>query len=215
MLENSSAPDDTTRFVSDFATGRASIIFPKGGARARAYLVSGVNHGVRLQGEKDVERFVEACIETGMPREYFAGARAAGPLATFDGADSWVEHPFREGVALIGDAATATDPSWGQGLSLTLRDARVLRDALSTNDNWDAAGHAYATEHDRYYGVIHTVEDWLTQFFYETGPEADARRAKAFPLIAQDPTRMPDTVTSGPDHLIDDLMRQRFFAEIE
>jgi 2-polyprenyl-6-methoxyphenol hydroxylase-like FAD-dependent oxidoreductase len=215
LLEDASCPEDTVRFVSDFAAGRGSIIFPQGRSRARLYLMYGVAEGIRLQGKKDVRRFIEACIATGIPREYIDHARAAGPLATFDGADCWVEHPYRDGVALIGDAASSSDPSWGQGLSLTLRDARALRDALSMDDDWEAAGHVYAGGHDRYYGVLHTVEDWLTQFFYETGPTADARRAKAFPLIAQDRTRMPDTFLSGPDHPVDDLMRRRFFGEVE
>jgi 2-polyprenyl-6-methoxyphenol hydroxylase-like FAD-dependent oxidoreductase len=213
LFANSAAPDDTVRLTNDLATGRASIIFPQGGGRLRAYFISGVAEATRLQGEKDVPKFIEASIACGMPGEYFEGAEAAGPLATFDGADSWVEHPYRDGIALIGDAATSTDPSWGQGLSLTVRDARVLRDALSSNDDWDAAGHTYASEHDRYYGNLHKVEGWLTQFFYETGPEADARRAQAFPLIVQDPTRVPDALFSGPDVPAGEEMRSRFFGE--
>jgi menaquinone-9 beta-reductase len=214
VLENSSVPSDTVRLVNDLATGRAAIIFPQGNSRVRAYFVCPTSDGLRLQGEKDIQRFIDESIAVGMPREYFDGARPAGPLATFDGADCWVDHPYRDGVALIGDAATSSDPSWGQGLSLTVRDARVLRDALSRVDDWDAAGHAYAAEHDRYYGILHTVEDWLTQFFYETGPGADARRARAFPLIAQDPMRIPDAMFSGPDQPVDDSMRQKLFAEI-
>ena len=38
-----------------------------------------------------------------------------GPLATFDRADTWVEHPYKEGVVLVGDAAATTDPTYGQG----------------------------------------------------------------------------------------------------
>ena len=215
VLENSSAPSDTVRLVNDLPTGRASILFPQGDGRIRLYFACSASDGMRLQGEKDIQRFIDESIAVGMPSEYFAGARAAGPLATFDGADCWVDHPYRDGVALIGDAATSSDPSWGQGLALTARDARALRDALSSSDDWDAAGHAYAGEHDRYYGVIHTVEDWLTQFFYETTPEADARRGKAFPLIAQDPTRIPDAMFSGPDQPVDDLMRKKLFAEVD
>ncbi len=204
---------DTVCLVNNFATGTASIVFPQGSGRVRAYFVSWVKDGIRLQGEKDVARFVEESLKTGWMQERFEGARAAGPLATFEGADCWVGHPYRDGVALIGDAAAASDPSWGQGLSLALRDVHVLRDALLANDDWGAAGEAYATEHDRYFGVLHTVEDWLTQFFYETGPAADERRNRAFPLIAQDPTRVPDALFSGPDHEVNDTMRRRFFGE--
>jgi 2-polyprenyl-6-methoxyphenol hydroxylase-like FAD-dependent oxidoreductase len=148
-----------------------------------------------------------------MPAEYLEGAEAAGPLATFDGADSWVDHPYNEGVALIGDAAASSDPSWGQGLSLTLRDVRVLRDALLANDDWDVAGHVYGTEHDRYFGVVRTVEDWFNDFALDTGPEADARRAKMIPAWMADPTRTVDTFNSGPDHAADEAVRARFFCE--
>jgi 2-polyprenyl-6-methoxyphenol hydroxylase-like FAD-dependent oxidoreductase len=125
-----------------------------------------------------------------------------------------VDHPYKDGLALIGDAAGYTDPSWGQGLALTLRDVRELRDALAATDDWQAAGHAYAEAHDRSFGTIHTVDDWLTQFFYETGPEADARRARAFPLIAEDPSRAPDAGFSGPDGAdLSEGARRRFFGE--
>lgn len=53
----------------------------------------------------------------------------------------------------------------------------------------------------------------MTQFFYDLGPEADARRARAFPLIAQDSSRVPDINNSGPDVELDDAMRRRFFGE--
>ena len=103
--------------------------------------------------------------------------------------------------------------SWGQGLSLTARDARVLRDKLIENDDWDAAGRAYATEHDRYFETVRTVENWLTTFFFEKGQAGDERRARAFPLIAQDPTRVPDLPVSGPDLPVNEETRRRFFGE--
>jgi 2-polyprenyl-6-methoxyphenol hydroxylase-like FAD-dependent oxidoreductase len=134
-------------------------------------------------------------------------------LATFDGAEVWVEHPYKHGVVLIGDAAATSDPTWGQGLSLTVRDVRVLRDRLLGHEDWDAAGHAYAAEHDRYYRVIHTVDNWLTEVLLAIGPDAEARRAKALPLIAQDATRVPDHYISGPELPLNDTIRQRFFGE--
>jgi 2-polyprenyl-6-methoxyphenol hydroxylase-like FAD-dependent oxidoreductase len=213
LFDGSGAPDDTVRLVSDFERGRATIIFPQGKTRARCYLITGAAEGMRLQGERDAPRFAEEAVKSGMPAEFFDGAKAAGPLATFNGADCWVEHPYRDGVALIGDAAASSDPSWGQGLSMTLRDTRLLRDALLVDDDWDAAGHAYAREHDRFYGVIRTVEGWLTQLLYDVGPEADELRGRALGRAAEDPTRQPDTLFSGPDHPVDESTRRRFFGE--
>ncbi len=113
----------------------------------------------------------------------------------------------------LGDSATSSDPTRGQGLSLTLRDARVLRDHLMRTDDWDAAGHAYADEHDGYAGRMHTFHQWITAMYLATGPDADARRARAMPLIAEDPSRQPDSIFSGPDLPADEAARKRFFGE--
>ena len=65
-------------------------------------------NGYRLSGQKDLPRFIEESIRAGMPEEHYAKVKIAGPLATFDGAATWVEHPYNNGVALIG--AAAADP---------------------------------------------------------------------------------------------------------
>jgi 2-polyprenyl-6-methoxyphenol hydroxylase-like FAD-dependent oxidoreductase len=116
-------------------------------------------------------------------------------------------------VALIGDAASANDPCWGQGLSLTLRDARVLRNHLLASDDWDAAAHAYAAEHDGYYGVVREVTHALKDLFLRSGADADARRARALPLVAKDRTRLPDHPFSGPDLPWSAQVRGRLFGE--
>ena len=140
-------------------------------------------------------------------------AQAAGPLASFECVDVWVDHPYRDGVALVGDAASSNDPSWGQGLSLALRDARILSDELLADADWAAAGERYASKHDDHYGKIRTVSGWFYDLFQRLGPEADARRARAMPLIAQDPTRPPDHLWSGPDLPLEANARARFFGE--
>jgi 2-polyprenyl-6-methoxyphenol hydroxylase-like FAD-dependent oxidoreductase len=167
----------------------------------------------RLQGESSLGRFKAEAEEIGVPADAFATARMAGPLATFDGADSWVEHPYRDGVALLGDAAATSDPTWGQGMSMALRGARVLRDALGATDDWDAAGHAYAAEHDRVFAIIHRADGWFEQLFMDVGPDADERRARAFPLLAEDPTRGIDVPSSGLESPCDERARRRFFGE--
>ncbi len=205
--------EDTIYYVINPNLGQGVPLVPQGGGRVRAYLTQTKATSTRLQGTADLPRFIAESVRSGAPAEWYAGAKAVGPLATFDGADVWVEHPYKDGVVLIGDAAAASDPSWGQGLSLTVRDVRVLRDHLLSHENWDEAGHAYAAEHNRHYGVIHRVDNWVSQMFFETGPVAEVRRARALPLIAQDPTRVPDHVVGGPELPADETVRRRFFGE--
>jgi 2-polyprenyl-6-methoxyphenol hydroxylase-like FAD-dependent oxidoreductase len=213
LFENTSAPmDHSVACFNPFAS-RLALVFPLGGGRGRYYF------GARssepgMTGDKDIPRFIEESVKNGMPAEYFEGASPAGPLATFSGADSWVDYPFHNGVALLGDAAAQSDQTWGQGMAMTLRDARILRDALLATDDWDAAGQAYAAEHKRQFDALHTVEGWFTAIFMEPGPEADARRAKALPPIAMDQTRIHDAFFSGPDYApVDEAARRRFFGE--
>ncbi len=214
MFDNMSLPPaDTNYVVYNIPLGQEALLFPQGQGRVRAYFVCRTDGPARLQGAADVPRFVEESVRAGAPREWYVGARAIGPLATFDGAPTWVEHPYHAGVVLLGDAAGASDPTWGQGLSLTLRDVRVLRDQLLRRNDWEAAGHGYAEEHDRYFQVMYQVGNWLAEMFYATGTEAEARRAKALPLIAQDPSRRLYHAWSGPDLPLDETIRRRFFGE--
>lgn len=199
LLENVAAGSDRSICMVNPEQSRMILYFPQSEDRGRAYLASRSDRGLRLHGGSDVPTFLEECVRSGLPAELFAGALAAGPLATFDGADSWVDHPFRAGIALIGDAAATCDPTWGQGLSLTLRDARALRDALLNDVDWDSAGRAYAADHDRCFDRIRTVESWFTRLFLEPGPDADALRERVLPQLASDPLVLPDTIFSGPD----------------
>lgn len=213
LMDNMPAPADIAQIVTSTKLGMIAALFPQGGGRARNYFCYHSGTEARLQGAADIPRFLEGCKKAGMNPSFFEGAEPAGPLATFSGAETWVEHPYRNGVALLGDAAAASDPSWGQGLAQTLRDARVLRDRLLATEDWDAAGHAYAADHDRYARVTHLATLWYTELFVGLGPEADARRARAFPLIAQDLSRQPDAIFSGPDMPMDESVRKRFFGE--
>jgi len=214
MLEGISNPSPSAcRIAMNPVLGAVALLVPIGRGRARAYAAFRAETSDRLQGSSDVAKFIDRCIATGGKTQWYSGARPAGPLATFDGADHWVENPYKDGVALLGDAAASSDPTHGQGQSLTLRDVRVLRDHLLGESDWNAAGHAYAAEHDRYYGALHRAENWFAAIFFEGGPEADARRERALPLIASDPTRVPDFLFSGPEVPLDESARRRFFGE--
>jgi 2-polyprenyl-6-methoxyphenol hydroxylase-like FAD-dependent oxidoreductase len=119
---------------------QAAAIFPQGGGRARVYAMYPAGAGFRLQGEKEIPRFIEETVKAGVPRDVLSGVEFSGPLASFDAADAWVDGPYRDGIALIGDAAASNNPSWGQGLSLALRDVRVLAEALGRHGRLGRGG---------------------------------------------------------------------------
>jgi len=213
LLENLSVADDVSVSLLNPFLGRDALIFPQGGGRVRAYLMYEATLP-RLQGSDDIGRFVEECVKTGLAPETYAGARPAGPLASFDMTEGWVEHPYRAGVALLGDAAGSSDPTWGQGLSLTLRDVRVLSDHLLETDDWERAGHGYAQARDAYFKTLITVTDWLFDLLFARGADNDQRRERALPLLVSEPDRMPDHVFSGLDLPCDEMVRRRLFGEI-
>ncbi|MGH8523009.1 MAG: FAD-dependent oxidoreductase [Gammaproteobacteria bacterium] len=213
LLADLSAPEGHAYLLFNPAMGMETAITPVGRGRSRTYVAYQDGAEFRLQGNENISRFIEEAKRAELVVAYFNGARAIGPLASFRCGDFWVDHPYRDSVVLIGDAAATSDPAFGQGLSLTVRDVRVLRDHLLATDDWDAAGHAYAAEHDGYYAVVRKVGDWFRTLFLAQGPDAESRRARALPLIAEDQMRVPDHLLSGPDLPADEAVRKRFFAE--
>jgi 2-polyprenyl-6-methoxyphenol hydroxylase-like FAD-dependent oxidoreductase len=201
LMDDWGTDEDACHLAINPMTNNASVVFPQGNGRARSYLVTHAGHDGRLQGEADIEAYKRVSIANGMPADMVQKARTSGPLATFNGADSYVHHPYKDGIALIGDAAATSDPCWGQGLAVSIHDVRLLRDHLLQSDDWDAAGHAYAEAHDHDFAIVHETEDWFTRLLYSRGPEADERRMRVMPILLQDPNYLPDTFQSGPQHV--------------
>ena len=214
LLSNLAAPEDSVQYFHNTKNGQASLIFPIGKRRYRSYFIYRKQGKRRpLSGHKFIDHYFQSCIGAGTPGEWFEDVEVAGPLASFEGADVWVEHPYEDGIALVGDAAAAGDPTYGCGLSLTLRDARVLGENLLANDDWEAAAHAYAEEQDRYYGALHRITGWMTELYFDLGTEADERRRKVLSIHAEEPSRSPDYFGLGPEAPSDEQARMRFFAE--
>ena len=206
-------PDDATHAWLDTNKGHFILNFPQGQGRARVYLCYAAGSAKRYGGPDDVQDVLGQCIASGVPAEVYEKASPAGPLATFEGRTSWVESAYRDGVALVGDAAANTDPTWGQGLSMAFRDARALTEQLLAHDDWREAGKAYAEARKQHFGVVHDMENWQTQLLMDTGPEADAIRARAMRSWREDRTRNPDTFLSGPGEALTESHRRRFFGE--
>lgn len=208
------APTDAISvFINPRLPGQFAIFFPLGQERHRVYFVYTLQGKERrLCGTHSIPPFIQECLQTGVPPAWFSGM-PAGPLAMFHTNQSWVDTPCRQGVVLVGDAAGASNPSFGCGLSLTLRDVRVLCDQLLTNNDWTAATAHYAQQHDDYYHRVERKEQWLTELFYALGPAANQRRASVMPLHRKEPERNIDIVGIGPDDRYDEAARIRFFGE--
>jgi 2-polyprenyl-6-methoxyphenol hydroxylase-like FAD-dependent oxidoreductase len=195
----------------DTRVGQAAYFFPQAEGRGRAYVTSKTR---KFSGLSAAPRFIQESYELGVAQKVYAQATPFGILATIDLTDRWVDHPYRNSIALVGDAAGASDPTWGQGLSTVLRDVRVLSHCLDADGDWDQAGHAYAVERDRYFGALLKYESWVDQMMMETGPKADERRAHAMFLWREDPTRVPDLTVGGPENaVLDECARRRYFGE--
>jgi 2-polyprenyl-6-methoxyphenol hydroxylase-like FAD-dependent oxidoreductase len=214
LLTNVYTSTETMHAVFNPDLGTWTGLIPQADDQFRAYFVYPKTMGPRLQGESMLGLFVRESAKGYAPMaDYCADAKSIGPLASFDASDTWVEHPYRDGVALVGDAAATTDPTYGQGLSFALRAARVLRDELTKSSDWEAAGHRYAEQHQRSFRACHMVEGWVRTLFQDPSPEAAALRARAMPRIAEDPTRVPDHIFSGPDLPLNEHVRARLFGE--
>ena len=197
LVAGTSVPEASAFFC--MGPGIASFWAPLGDRRSRVYFVyPGIAGRRALSGKNKFPEFLDSVRSVGVPEAWLAGVESDGPLAEFEGADRWVESPAKDGVALVGDAAASSDPSWGSGLSLTLLDVEHLANALRATDDWNAALAVYAHEHDEYYGALHRILAWWTELVWSAGPEANERRGRVFPRLMSDPTGFPDPAGLGP-----------------
>ena len=214
LMEGIETSKNTATLYFNPEAGKAAYFFPQRDEKVRCYAVHGIDPQTKLSGAKQVSRFLEVMLEAGVPAAAIEKAKAIGPLASFNGAAYWVPQPYKNGIVLIGDAAASSDPVWGEGLSLALQDAKMLSEYLATESDWNSAAQSYADTHDRKFAVTHDVCNWYAEFFLRTGADADQTRKRAFPKLAQDPTRIPDLFALGSNTPSDELAKARFFGEI-
>jgi 2-polyprenyl-6-methoxyphenol hydroxylase-like FAD-dependent oxidoreductase len=198
LVHNTSVPESGAQLCMG-PEARLSFIAPLGNKRARMYFVYiGAMGDRKLSGKEKIPEFLDAMRSTCAPASWFEGVEVVGPLAEFEGADQSVPSPAKPGLALIGDAAAATDPSWGCGLSKTMVDVETLSKHLLQTDDWDLALKRYAADHDAYYEKLHGILGFMAELFWSGGPEGDARRARVLPLMKSNPMEFPDSIGLGP-----------------
>jgi menaquinone-9 beta-reductase len=193
-------------------SGRGSILIQNKPGNYRAYLLHHKDAiPRRLSGARDYPAVLEQFREIGIPASWLEGVKPHGVFATFDGAHRWITQPVRGNCVLIGDAAAASDPVWGNGLSRTLRDVRILRDHLLANNDWQKATESYATDHDDFFHRLRRAERLNTTLLFSMGEAAEARRLRAYALMEKHPELVPDVSGLGPearcsDHVVNTLL---------
>lgn len=188
------------------------VMFHQGGGRARVYLVPGESGRRRFSGRAGTERFLAACrqAEVSYPwAEQVAAGTPAGPCATYPGDDTWTDAPYADRVVLIGDAAGHNDPIIGQGLSIAMRDARIMRD-LVVDGARGASGFApYGEERVKRMERLRFIADVLAVTQAEDADNLTARRAfVARKMAAMDPEifGLLFGAFAGPEQVPDELL---------
>ena len=212
LLGNVGGPGDRSHFLIRPRGEGLTMIYPRGDGYARGYVFLPDATEADFRGPDGFAFFMEAARASGIPEDVLEHVTQEGPLAGFVADDSWVDHPYRDGLALVGDAAGVSDPTWGMGMSLALLDARTLAEAWIAEGAVEPAGHRYAEQRDRYYRTVRTVENWQSDLLFSPGEEADQRRLRAARGWSQDPTRFPDLNGRGPDLETSEAAYRRFLG---
>jgi 2-polyprenyl-6-methoxyphenol hydroxylase-like FAD-dependent oxidoreductase len=181
------------------------FVFPQGGSRLRLYLSWPLEQRNRLAGATAERAFLDAFRLPNLPHaDAIADATPAGPANAYPNQDVHVPNPVAPGVVLIGDAAGHNDPIIGQGLAITLRDVRIVRDILLSVDDWSPAAFApYVEERRERMRRLRLCARLDSIIHAEFGPDAQRRREAIRTRRATDPTFMAGqaAVMIGPEKL--------------
>jgi menaquinone-9 beta-reductase len=171
----------------------AFYVFPQGGSRVRLYICQGLDQPHRFfSGHDKGRRFLDAFRLSCLPQsEIFSTAIPAGPCRGYPNADCWIDTPTAAGIVLIGDAAGHNDPTIGQGLSISFRDARIVSEALLADRRWTRDRFApYVEERRERMRRLRFVGRQYSRWRAEFDPTARARRQRALERMALDPSHM-------------------------
>jgi 2-polyprenyl-6-methoxyphenol hydroxylase-like FAD-dependent oxidoreductase len=180
------------------------FIFPQGAQKLRLYACTALDQRSRYSGPAGPRRFLDdfrglSCVPC---HEALGRAIPIGPCVTMGGEDTWTEVPFVEGIVLIGDAGGYNGPIIGEGLSLALRDVRLLSEILLEQPEWMLTGfERYGERRREGLRRMRIAAAFRAVLSAQFGPEAAARRAHFRDLVREDPNLgMVAVVTHlGPD----------------
>jgi 2-polyprenyl-6-methoxyphenol hydroxylase-like FAD-dependent oxidoreductase len=199
---------------------RVFFIQPQTSGRGRLYLMYAADQRRRFTGATAAHDFLAGFVLGCVPHcDGIASAKPAGPCAAYPMNDTWMDCPMGEGLALVGDAAGYSDPHFGQGLSVAVRDARMVSELLLASTDWSPrALKPYVEERAERMRRLRFSTAMLVTLRGEFTPEARDRRRRARQRMRANPELAlwfragavgPDAV---PASAFDDRVRERLFA---
>src|SRR5262249_37168341 len=108
------------------------LVFPQGDDLLRLYGSYHFADKSSFDGQDRRAKLIDVFTKlTFLPyAQAIAASTPIGPFNSFSNEDHWIDDPTCPGVVLIGDAAGHNDPIIGQGLSIALRDVRLVSEIL-------------------------------------------------------------------------------------
>lgn len=211
--------DSSDRDTNNLCSTDLEVVnwFAAGPVHTRLYVLMSA---ARLR-ETSIDRAFEklaAYARPSLPPGALDAVEQAGPIGFFANNDTWATCVAGNGVALVGDAAGAPDPSQGHGTSLIYHDIRALTERLlsTSTAQWEKATADYAHHHAAYFDVIRACDAWKCLLGHEPGPEADRLREGHARAKDADPTLggFATLEARGPDGLVaDEAARRHYFGE--
>ncbi len=194
------------------------LVFPQGDGKIRLYVDYSLSARGTYTGEHGARNLLKAFDMPYLPGgQQISEANPIGPCRAFPSQDAALVDPFVEGAVLIGDAAGYTDPILGQGLSIALRDARIVRDQLLENDEWSAQTFAaYGAERNERMRRIMRATHFGTTLFARFDSDGVETRARAMQRMAQQPelNGLIGSVFSGPETAPDEYFTDEFYDRV-
>ena len=206
---------DAAHHASGGSSGGFSMIFPQTEGSFRVYFACLPEERDTFKGVEQPESMMSA-IARFFPDGFLSGWSELGPTGFFPNADLVSSIQSGPDTVLIGDAAGANDPSLGHGLSLCFHDVHELSTLLLNETNWSEIPAEFGERRARYFNILRQHAIWTAAITTESGPAADALRARVARARELDPGAGGFTglFAIGPDNLVaDDAARRHFLGE--
>ena len=194
-------PQDTQVIGTE---GRARfLVFPQGGDRVRLYLCYDFADKAAYGGPHRQQKLIETfgLLKCFPQAAMIAGSRPIGPFSSYSNEDHWLEDPTAPGVVLVGDAAGHNDPVIGQGLSIALRDVRLVSEIMLAGKYEREAFREYVAERLERMRRLRIAARLVAKLGVEFGEEARLRRARVARRVREKMPTPAGAAILGPEKI--------------